>query len=259
MSRVPELTAALWASHRRLDNATRGMTREQLSGPSYCSEWTIAQVLSHLGSGVQAMGLRLDAGLAGTEQPSQSEIEAIWAVWDAMTPEDQAEKSLSTDTMFLQRVDTIPADQLEGIHISLFGTPADADRLLGVRLSEHAVHTWDIVVMGDPAATLGADAAMEMIDGLGLIVAYTGKPGHGPGETTVITTDPDRTFRLSAGDAVSIAPATSADPPATAVVRLPAEAWIRLVYGRLDAAHTPETVTSQGISIDTLRAMFPGV
>ncbi len=93
MSRVPELTAALWASHRRLDNATRGMTREQLSGPSYCSEWTIAQVMSHLGSGVQVMGLRLDAGLAGTEPPNQSEVEGIWAVWDAMTPEDQAEKS----------------------------------------------------------------------------------------------------------------------------------------------------------------------
>ena len=143
--------------------------------------------------------------------------------------------------------------------MSLFGTPADADRLLRIRLSEHPVHTWDIVVMGDPAATLSADAAAEMIDGLDLIVTYTGKAADGPGETAVITTDPDRTFRLSVGDAVSVAPAAAGDPPATAVVRLPAEAWIRLVYDRLDAAHTPASVASQGIGLETLRAMFPGV
>lgn len=161
--------------------------------------------------------------------------------------------------MFLQRVDTIPSDQLEELQMSLFGTPADADRLLRIRLSEHAIHTWDIVVMGDPAATLSADAAAEMIDGLDLIVTYTGKAAHGPSETTIITSDPDRTFRLSAEDAVSVAPTAAGDPPATAVVRLPAEAWIRLVYGRLDAAHTPASVASQGIGLETLRAMFPGV
>ena len=259
MSRLPELTAALWASHRRLDNATRALTPEQLTGPSYCSEWTIAQVLSHLGSGVQAMGLRLDAGLAGTEPPDQSEIQGIWDVWGAMTPEDQAQKSISTDTMFLQRVDTIPREQLESLRMSLFGAPADAGRLLQIRLSEHAVHTWDIVVMSDPAATIDADAATEMIDGLDLVVTYTGKAAYGPLEATVVTTEPDRTFRLSIGDAVRVAPAAPSDPAATAILRLPAEAWIRLVYGRLDAAHTPATVVTEGVELDTLRAVFPGV
>ena len=259
MSRVPELTAALWASHRRLDNATRGMTGEQLSGPSYCTEWTIAQVMSHLGSGVQAMGLCLDAGLAGTEPPGQSEIQQIWDVWNAMTPVDQAQKSIGADTMFLQRIDTIPAAELVGLQMTLFGTPADADQLLGIRLAEHAVHTWDIVVMSDAAATISADATAEMIDGLGLIVSYTGKAAHGPLEATVITTAPDRTFRLSIRDRVGVAPATDADPTAAAAVRMPAEAWIRLVYGRLDGAHTPAAVSTEGIDLDMLRAVFPGI
>jgi hypothetical protein len=32
---------------------------------------------------------------------------------------------------------------------------------------------------------------------------------------------------------------------------------LRLVYGRLDADHTPEVITD-GIDLDRLRAVFPG-
>jgi hypothetical protein len=38
---------------------------------------------------------------------------------------------------------------------------------------------------------------------------------------------------------------------------LPAEAFIRLVYGRLDADHTPAVAGSA--DLDALRAAFPGV
>jgi hypothetical protein len=40
-------------------------------------------------------------------------------------------------------------------------------------------------------------------------------------------------------------------------VRLPAEAFLRLVYGRLDPDHTPP-VSPQDVELGTLRAMFPG-
>jgi hypothetical protein len=40
---------------------------------------------------------------------------------------------------------------------------------------------------------------------------------------------------------------------------LPAEALIRLVYGRLDAAHTPPSVRVENIDLDALRRAFPGV
>ncbi len=38
---------------------------------------------------------------------------------------------------------------------------------------------------------------------------------------------------------------------------LPAEAWSRLLYGRLDPDHTPE-FTGDAALLDTLRAVFPG-
>jgi len=40
-------------------------------------------------------------------------------------------------------------------------------------------------------------------------------------------------------------------------VVLPAEALLRLVYGRLDPAHTPESVVDTN-ALATLRRAFPG-
>ena len=40
---------------------------------------------------------------------------------------------------------------------------------------------------------------------------------------------------------------------------LPAESWLRLVTGRLDAAVTPAGVSVTGaLTLDELRAIFPG-
>jgi hypothetical protein len=42
------------------------------------------------------------------------------------------------------------------------------------------------------------------------------------------------------------------------VLRLPAEALLRLVYGRLDSDHTPASVDAGGHPLDSLRRAFPG-
>jgi hypothetical protein len=41
-------------------------------------------------------------------------------------------------------------------------------------------------------------------------------------------------------------------------VDLPAEAFLRLVYGRLDPDHTPDFTESGGRGLADLRAVFPG-
>jgi uncharacterized protein (TIGR03083 family) len=262
MSANTELLAVLWASHHRLDDATRPLTDDEIAGPSYCTDWSTAQVLSHVGSGAQIFGLLLDAGLAGAETPGREEFSRIWDVWNAMSPTEQARNSLMADSAFLQRVDAIPGAQLDALQMTLFGAPADANRLLGMRLSEHAIHTWDVIVIRDPSAEVAPDAVASMIDRLDQVAARSGKPRGGPLEVEIATTDPDRTFRLSVSDAVTLTPAettTAADAaPATAKVRMPAAALVRLVYGRLDPEHTPATVEADGIGLDTLRGVFPG-
>jgi hypothetical protein len=39
---------------------------------------------------------------------------------------------------------------------------------------------------------------------------------------------------------------------------MPAEALLRLSYGRLDSAHTPASVVGSPADLDRLRAIFPG-
>lgn len=63
-------------------------------------------------------------------------------------------------------------------------------------------------------------------------------------------------LRLSVQDKVTLSEV--GDSPSAATLRLPAEALIRLVYGRLDAHHTPPAVAADGVDLDTLRGVFPG-
>ena len=51
----------------------------------------------------------------------------------------------------------------------------------------------------------------------------------------------------------------SLDDTSAAELVLPTEAFVRLVYGRLDAGHTPATVTAHGVDLDVLRSAFPGL
>lgn len=125
----------------------------------------IAQVLSHLGSQAEIFGLFLDTAFTGAEPPAPDHFPAIWSVWDAKSPDDQARDGLAADRAFRERVEAMPPDD-------------------GVRLE---------------------------------------------------------TDETASGDAVA----------------LPAEALVRLVYGRLDPAHTPP-IDAAPTALKRLRATFPG-
>jgi hypothetical protein len=70
----------------------------------------------------------------------------------------------------------------------------------------------------------------------------------------VSTTGPERHFSLELAAPVTLTVSEGGDPPD---LQLPAEALIRLVYGRLDPSHTPP-VTTRDIDVDELRQVFPG-
>ena len=94
-----------------------------------------------------------------------------------------------------------------------------------------------------------------MMDGLGL-AAGLGKPTAETQLIAVTTEAPDRRFLLAIGPGgTSLAEAGEGDIKAT--LRLPAEAFVRLLYGRLDPDHTPP-VQTEGVDLDLLRSAFPG-
>jgi uncharacterized protein (TIGR03083 family) len=260
--------AALRGSHDRLESLITPLNPAQLAAPSYCNEWSIAQVLSHLGSGAEIFSLFLDAGLAGAAAPGRESFQPIWADWNARSPREQAAGWRSSDATFVERLESLDDEQLARLQLDLFGMKLDAAGLARIRLSEHLVHTWDVAVALDPAARLASDGVELLAGNLGL-GQRLGKPQGEHLRVAVHTTYPQRDLSLSVGEAVGLAEGTdqpadagqAASPgqPAYGELRLPCEAFIRLMYGRLDPGHTPADVTADGVSLDTLRAVFPGI
>jgi uncharacterized protein (TIGR03083 family) len=257
MSTLRQIRDALAAGQDSLTAATGSLTHDELVAPSYCKDWNIAQVLSHVGSASQIFQRYLDGGLGTAEPPAEGFEQPIWDRWNAMTPEEQQRESLAAGAAFLAHVDAVPQPQLDAFQMQLFGRDLDAARLLGMRLAENAVHAWDIAVMDDPSAVIASDAVNDMVDHLGDVAWWVGKTGSGPLEVEIVTTDPIRLFRLSVTDSVKLS--ISAADHATATLQLPSEALVRLVYGRLDADHTPASLAAEGVDLDALRAVFPGV
>jgi uncharacterized protein (TIGR03083 family) len=247
---------ALRHSHDHLQAVVAPLDLGQLQQRSYCSEWSIAQVVSHLGSQAEIWSLFLDAGLAGREPPGQEEFGPIWAAWNAKDPQAQAADGLRADGATLERFESLDADQRARLRLRVFGMDADAVGLARMRLGEHAVHTWDVAVALDPSATVAPDAVNLLLDTLGQFAGWVGKPDGRQRTLRIRTTDPERHFVLQTGTDVTLTAADGKDGPPD--LRLPAEAFIRLVYGRLDPAHTPP-VENGGADLGELRQLFPGL
>jgi hypothetical protein len=87
---------------RRLAAVVGPLTAEEAAaGPSYDDDWSIAQVLSHLGSGAEIFGLILDAGRRGEDAPGMEQFQQVWDRWNAKSPEEQARDGVAADAAFL--------------------------------------------------------------------------------------------------------------------------------------------------------------
>ena len=252
---------ALRDSHDRLVSVIDAMTPEQLTGPSYCQEWTVAQVLSHLGSGAEIFALLLDAGLSGQEPPGRDAFPPIWDSWNGRSPERQAEDCRTVDGAFIERLETLDDQALAALRLPMFGMELDATGLSRMRLSEHALHLWDVAVAVDPAATVAPEPAALLVDNLGQVAGRTGKSDGKRQKILVVTSDPARHLLLAIDDPVELTGVSGVTTEATtdATIELPAEAFLRLVYGRLDPTHTPAGVKTAGVDLDELRQLFPGL
>jgi uncharacterized protein (TIGR03083 family) len=242
-------------SHDALRELAEPLTAEQLQQRSYDTDWSIAQVLSHLGSQAEVFSLFLDAGLNGQDPPGRDAFPSIWDAWNTRGPQAQASDSLQANEALVQRFESLDDDQKERFRLQLFGMDADMTGLLRMRVGEHAIHSWDVAVALDPAARVAPDAVGLLVDTLGPLAARAGKPGGARMRLLVSTTDPERRFTLESGETVTLEP--SAGEEALPELRLPAEALVRLAYGRLDPGHTPP-VEARGVDLDQLRRIFPG-
>ncbi|MGO9078592.1 MAG: maleylpyruvate isomerase N-terminal domain-containing protein [Streptosporangiaceae bacterium] len=253
--------AVLRGSHERLAGLVRRLTPEQLRAQSYCSDWTNAQALSHLGSGAEIALLMLPGALGQAEPVDRDAFPPIWDAWNAKSPDEQAADALAADEQYVRALEELGDQALAGISLPFFGMDLDAVGLVRLRLGEHVLHTWDLEVFFDPAAAVAPEAVELLIDSVPEFLApRLSKPQDEPVRVRIRTSDPARDYLLTAAGAVQVAdwPADSATPAGTAEVSMSAEALLRLCYGRLDPGHTPPRVAADPAVLDRLRAVFPG-
>ncbi len=253
-----EHIAALRASHDHLAAIVAGLDEEQLRAPSYDDEWSIGQVLSHLGSQSEIFELFLEEVRAGRPAPGGEVFPPIWDVWNAKSPLEWRDDWRTASERHIATFESLGDDEIEAFSFEFFGRTLDLVGFLRMRLSEQAVHAWDVEVMGAPDAEVSATAVPLLVDHLEFVVARTADGAGGPYRVRVGTRHPVRDLVVEVGDPVVVRTA-EVDDAYDGSVDLPAEAFLRLVYGRLDVEHTPEHSQSGSRGLADLRQVFPGV
>lgn len=249
--------SALRKSHDDLIRRVEGFDADRLRQQSYCADWSVAQVLSHLGSGAEIFFEVFQRTL--DERPPLEEFEPIWDRWNAMSPEEQATEMVAWDRRLMSALEGTSREQFQKLKVSFVGMTLDAAGFVGMRLGEHALHRWDVVVTDDPSATVLPSAVELVVDRVPTLAGHVGRSGPSGGRRAIgiHTSDPERRYLLRIGEQVSISDGT--DDLRDGWLEMPAEALIRLVYGRLDPDHTPAGIKAEGAAdLDELRRVFPG-
>jgi uncharacterized protein (TIGR03083 family) len=249
--------AALRTHHDRLAALADDLTDEQLGGPSGASQWTIAQVFSHLGSQSEIMLPPLLAAVDGTTTDAPDN-QAVWDRWDAAGPRAQADGFVEHGARYLAVLEGLSAEQRASVRLDLgfLPEPAPLSVALGMRLDEVALHSWDALVGVDPDAEVDAAAAKTMFDhfadGVGFLLGFVAKPDQLDRPAVVAIAE----HSLVVEETASVRTGTDG---ATATFAGPTGAALRLIGGRLAPEHTPAGVEVTGnVSLDELRAVFPG-
>ena len=257
MTSQPPNLDALSTSVRRLRELVEPLDDDMIVRPAFPTEWTIAQVISHIGSGAVISRRRLEDGIAGTT-PDDEFAPQTWDEWNAKSPRAQVDDALAADAALIADLLAV-SDAARSRFASTMGPISlDFDGFVDLRLNEHAFHTWDIEVALDDAATIPVPIAAVVVDNLEMIARFTAQPTTGdPGTITVRTSEPDRSFDVElTADGATLTPTPATAGPVD--LELPAEAFARLVYGRLDPAHTP-SVAGEPALLDRIRNTYPGV
>ncbi|GHJ47895.1 hypothetical protein Cs7R123_52370 [Catellatospora sp. TT07R-123] len=253
--------AALRAGYDHLAPIVRGLSEEDLAGPSGAAEWDVSQVLSHLGSGAEIHLATLEAALAGEPNKGLEFNKTVWARWDGSTRAERAAGFLEINETLLRRYEDLdPATRKElRVDMGFLPAPVDVATAASLRLSEFAFHSWDVRVAADPAAELHPDAVPLLLGLTGGMFAWLTNPAVLEGREAglrVELTGPDRVLGLNLAEPVKLG-----DVPGEpdGVLRLPAEAWLRLVVGRLAPQYTPAEASTDGAAdLDLLRRVFKG-
>jgi uncharacterized protein (TIGR03083 family) len=251
--RLAALSEAIREEATSLATYGRSLDQAGWDAESWCEGWTVHEVVSHLVEGTERFGMQTRAGVAGEPVPEFSIEER--------TARRQQVKTMPRDTLLdeLVRRNTAFLDYLQGLSeadLTRAEVPLPAGRLsplqvAQLRLQEMALHHWDCLAPTNPNAPLKAEAAGLMADYIlgtagrlakkdelaGLNAVYRCELS-GPGGGPVTITCRDGAAQVARGAAGA----------ADVTLRLPTEALLRLVWGRvpLEQALADGTIEADG-------------
>ena len=235
--------------------------------PSWCDGWAVQDVAAHMAESNDRFFQIVSAALQNGPVPE-------------FTPASRAERQAAVKARGgkaivtqLQERGYATFDLLEGASGEALGrtvtVPAGTLSLAQIapqRLSECTLHSWDIRYGRDAAATLDAAAVPLLLDGIIAAAPRLASKGAAMAQQAVyrieLTGSGAGDVTLAIGDGALKA---NRGAPAESVVtlRMPAEAFIRLVWGRLDlatavGAGAVEVVGARERALELGRVFRPG-
>ena len=252
---VDRTITALRAEHDLLLALLPNLSDDALAGPSGAADWTIAQTLSHLGSGAEIS--RKPIAHAAGQPVEEEEPQSVWARWDGSSPIDQAAGFVEHDTAYLETVEALTPEQRASISVDLGFLPAPVPLVvaLAMRLNEVANHSSDVRAGLDPDAEVtpqSAELLVELFAGpLGFLLGFAAKPDRLAGPVRLAVPGGG----VLVDDAVTVVTSLS-DP--TATLTGPDGATVRLLSGRLKAPYDGAVRLEGNVTLEELRQVFPG-
>lgn len=252
-------------AHERLADRSAALGPDDIDTRSFCTEWSIAQVFSHLGSGAE-LGVMALAAARDRQAPPDPSL--VWNRWDTKAPRDMVADFVPADDGYVDALDEAieAAEGGQALLVPIDGRPWPLELVMTARLVELALHEWDVAVIEDPGVEVDADAAAWTLATFPLEVA-----AQAAATTVAVRLTPlivaieicDPWDRLALELLPSGARLTRTSRPvegADAVLTLTsAAAWMRLISGRWrhEIDDAPARITGE-LSVGDLYQLFPG-
>jgi uncharacterized protein (TIGR03083 family) len=231
----------------RLTDYLRGLDAAGWTEQSYCSDWRVYQVVSHIGSGSRIGGLRVRAWLGQGEPVTRETMQQIWGYFDALEPSEMFAAYTDAVREYLAVVSATP-DAAGLQEVDGFGGKRPLYAYQLGRTWELACHSWDVFVARDRSARLDATAVALLaagLDQINLPLDRERAAGLSARPIGLTLTDSGGSFTLdpTAERPRPVRSAGSIDAPL--VLEAPDEELIRFVSGRhfLPGAQSHLTVT----------------
>lgn len=244
-------------SHDDVAQLVSEFRESDLQAQSGSTEWTVAQVLNHLGNASEIALRTLERGKA-----DMGGNQAVWARWDAMSPTEQAANFVTLEGKLVSALEALSDDDLESkrIDIGFLPFPVDVGLFVDMRLSEVALHRWDVDVAFDRSARVPSYLVPAVLDRLPMFAGFFAKSIGKTGTVLIETVDPARNYLLELrDDGNALTEVDDPLPEAQTNVTMSGEALARLTAGRLSPEHTPEGISVAGsLDLEELRQLFPG-